>query len=302
MIHQFDPVAVAIAANHCAALRGRCTVPAALVPLLGQLGERLAPALQQDLARFCGTRPQVRSLGVETVAEAELAERIGPMAGNALQAIAGGEHRLLVSIDTHAVLAQLDRTFGGDGEIDDPLPATLPMSADLLSARLEQLIADSLQAALPAGCALASVERTLRYALLAPFEGVAELALLTLAIEQPPARSWQVRIAVPFAGLPDLLDRRRSAPRNALARAPADPRARPFAEVPLTVEATLVEMTVPLSRLARLEPGSVLPVAVSRNVPLRVGTATIAHGTIGECDDRIALQITHTALSGAIQP
>lgn len=302
MIHQFAPVAAAIAANHCAALRGRCTVPAALVPLLGQLGERLAPALQQDLAGFCGTRPQVRSLGVETITEAELAERIGPMAGNALQAIAGGEHRLLVSIDTHAVLAQLDRTFGGDGDIADPLPATLPMSADLLSARLEQLVADSLQAALPDGCGLACVDRNLRYALLAPFDAVAELALLTLAIEQAPARSWQVRFAVPFAGLPDLLDRRRSAPRNAIARAPADPRARPFAEVPLTLEATLIDMTVPLSRLARLEPGSVLPVGVSRNVPLRIGAAIIARGTIGECDDRIALQITHSPLSGATQP
>jgi flagellar motor switch protein FliM len=36
----------------------------------------------------------------------------------------------------------------------------------------------------------------------------------------------------------------------------------------------------------------VLPVSVARHVPLRVGEATIAHGTVGTLDDRVAVQIT----------
>jgi len=303
VIHQFAPVAEALAANHCAELRGRCTVPAGLKPLLAQLGEHLAPALEQDLARFCGgARAQIRSLGVETITEAELAARIGLVAGNALHMIAGGPHRLLVSVEMHAVLAQLDRTFGGTGEVEDALPNVLPMSADLLSARLERRMAESFAAQLPAGCGLSPVERNSRYALLAPFESVLELCVLSLEIAQPPARSWTVRFAVPLAGLPDLLDRRRSAQRNAVARPPADPRDKPFAEVPLALEATLVEMSISLSRLARLQPGAILPIAVSRSVPLRIGDAIVARGTVGELDDRIALQITHSPLSGAIQP
>jgi flagellar motor switch protein FliM len=31
---------------------------------------------------------------------------------------------------------------------------------------------------------------------------------------------------------------------------------------------------------------------VARNVPLRIGTRTIAHGTIGALDERVAVQIT----------
>jgi len=304
VIHQFEPVvAAAIAAQHCPALRGRCTVPAALLPLMEQLGERLAPALEQDLARFSGGgRAKIVSLGAETVTEGELAQRIGALAGNAVQLIAGGPHRLLISVEVQAVLAELDRTFGGNGDVGDDVPTTLSMSAELLSARLEQRLADSLASALPMPCELRPVERHARYPLLAPFPEAVELALLTLEVTQPLAKPWRVRFAIPLAGLPDLLDRRRSAPRHAVARAPADPRDKPFADVPLALDATLVEMMIPLSRLARLEPGTILPVAVSRSVPLRVGDTIIAHGSVGEFDDRIALQVTHTPLSGDIQP
>jgi len=304
VIHQFGPVvAAAVAAQHCPALRGRCTVPAALLPLLEQLGERLAPALEQDLARFSGSgRARIVSLGAETVTRGELAQRVGKLAGNALQGIAGSAHAMVVSVEIHAVLAELDRTFGGSGDVGDDIPATLSMSAELLSGRLEQLLAESLRAALPAPCEMRLVERHSRISLLAPFEEGTELALLTLEVTQPSVRPWKVRFAVPLEGLPDLLDRRRSAPRNAIARPPADARERPFADVPLTIEATLVDMTVPLSRLAGLRPGAVLPVAVSRSVPLRAGDTIIAHGTVGDLDDRIAVQITHTPLSGAPQP
>jgi flagellar motor switch protein FliM len=186
--------------------------------------------------------------------------------------------------------------------VGDDLPATLPMSAELLSARLEQLLAESFRAALPLPCELRPAERHTRYTLLEPFEDGVELALLTLEVTQPMAKPWRLRFAIPLAGLPDLLDRRRSAPRNAVARPPADPRDKPFADVPLSLEATLVEMTLPLSRLARLEPGAILPVAVSRSVPLRVGDTIVAYGTVGDLDDRIAVQITHTPLSGDSQP
>jgi flagellar motor switch protein FliM len=36
----------------------------------------------------------------------------------------------------------------------------------------------------------------------------------------------------------------------------------------------------------------VLPVSVARAVPLRVGETTIAHGSVGAVDERVAVQIT----------
>ena len=51
-------------------------------------------------------------------------------------------------------------------------------------------------------------------------------------------------------------------------------------------------MAIPLTALSRLTPGQVLPVTIARSVPLRIGSATIAHGTIGALDERVAVQIT----------
>jgi flagellar motor switch protein FliM len=61
----------------------------------------------------------------------------------------------------------------------------------------------------------------------------------------------------------------------------------------------VVDMRIPFSTIANLAPGDVLPVSVARAVPLRVGEATFAHGTIGAVDERVAVQITK-AFSDAI--
>lgn len=52
-------------------------------------------------------------------------------------------------------------------------------------------------------------------------------------------------------------------------------------------------MAVPFSRIASLQPGDVLPVAVARAVPIKAGDRTIGAGTIGEFEDRVAVQITN---------
>jgi flagellar motor switch protein FliM len=39
----------------------------------------------------------------------------------------------------------------------------------------------------------------------------------------------------------------------------------------------------------------VLPVAVARQVPLRIGSRTLTRGTVGSQDDRVALQLTTIA-------
>ena len=66
----------------------------------------------------------------------------------------------------------------------------------------------------------------------------------------------------------------------------------PFADIPLTLRAVLVDMAVPFARLAGLAPGDVIPVSVARTVPIAAGGQTIAHGTVGALDDRVAVQLT----------
>ena len=70
-----------------------------------------------------------------------------------------------------------------------------------------------------------------------------------------------------------------------------------IADVDLPLRAVLVDVPMSVSRLASLEPGAVIPVAVNRNVPLLTGNLTIALGCVGELDDRVALELTQSFLS-----
>ena len=84
-------------------------------------------------------------------------------------------------------------------------------------------------------------------------------------------------------------------PRRAkIARGPLDA---PFADMPLQLDARLVDMRLPLGRLAALKVGQVLPVSVARKVPLSIGGTVLAHGTLGEQDDRLALRVAETPLN-----
>ncbi len=75
---------------------------------------------------------------------------------------------------------------------------------------------------------------------------------------------------------------------------PTAPAIEVFADLPLDASARLVDMQIPLHRLAGLAPGAVIPIAVARSVPLRVGDAIVARGSVGGVDDQVALEITQT--------
>ena len=100
-------------------------------------------------------------------------------------------------------------------------------------------------------------------------------------------------IAVPTDALADLLADD-GGPGARVPRQPASPLDQPFADLPLALSATLVDMQLPISRLAALMPGAVLPVAVARTVPLTLEGTVIARGTVGELDDQAAVQISHS--------
>lgn len=292
--------AAARAAQHTPALAGRKAAPDALLPALARLGEQMARALGPALAPLCGgAEPLVRVIEPEKIIEGALAARIGALACNALLAHGRGGDRTLLSIDGRAVLAQLDRAFGGNGMVADELPRTLPRSADIFARRLEAIAAEALGQAL--GLAPTEMPRIAardgQYRMLAPFPAGAELAMLALEIREAEAgEPWVMLLVTRFAALPRLLGDRPRGPARAAGTA-ASPLDEPFAGMPLPLEARLVDMPIKLSRLAGLKPGMTLPIALDRQVPLRIGNAVVARGTVGEMDDRIALQITQTMLN-----
>ena len=284
------------AAQHCAELLRRGPEPVDPVPALARLGERIARQIAPLLAELLGgDPPAVTALTPSELSEAELIEQVGPLAANSLLAPGGPGVTLLASVDGTAVLRLVDRAFGGTGAAGGPLPEEFPLSAELLIQRLEAVIMQSLGEAL-GHSEVRALRRADSLAELAPFPAGAKLIALQLEVIEAPKTPWKLTFALPLVMLPKLL----GSGDGAASTGPsvphaANPAAAPFADVPIPVTATLVDMQMSLAVIAALEPGSVLPVAVARAVPLTIGAATIARGTIGAQDDRVAVRLTRLA-------
>ena len=293
---QRPPTPAGRAASHCDALFGQRAEPADLLPEFGRLGERLVRQLGPVLAVFAGGEtPEVRLAGVGRKSGAELGAQIGALAANSLMAFGAGKHRLLLSIDGAALLAQLDRAFGGTGVIAATLPAGLPLSADLLAQRVERGVAGLLAKLIEPTESLDVVERDSSYASLSPFGDDDALAVLGFEMSDAGSKPMTLVLATKAESLAAFLPST-----GTRKRAPARPAGAlddPFADITLTLEAVLTEMRIPLSRIAAFAPGQTIPIAVARAVPLRVGGKVVARGTVGELDDRVALQITNATHS-----
>ena len=292
--HSF--VAERFAAQHCAALLRRAPEPAEQIGALAGLGQRLAPLLAKALGQMLGGElPVVTALAPHEQSEGELIQQVGPLAANSLYASGIPGVTLLAAIEGAAVLRLVDRAYGGSGEHNGTLPEAFPLSAQLLVQRLETLLAECLTGAL-GQAEVRALRSSARLAELAPFPAGAKLAVLPIEVMDGAKPPWSLVLALPLAALPKLLGNiGTAAPSGTRRTGSADPAAAPFAAVPLGLTATLVDMPVSLAAIAALAPGTVLPVAIARAVPLAIGGHIIARGTIGAQDDRIALRLTQLA-------
>jgi len=283
-------------ARHCPELLRPAPAAGEMLPSLAQLSDRLARSLAAGLARLAGgDAPAVRCSPPRECSMAEMAAEIAPLAANSLLTSGMRNTPFLASIEAAAVLRMVDRAFGGKGHVPSSFPDAFPLSAELLMTRLETIVATATTAALgvPADSAIRSLKRDSSLAQLSPFAASAPLVAVTLEIEETPVpASWALTLAFPVETLTELLGGEHPLPVPS-PRGEANPAEDPFGDMPLTITAILVDMRIGFSQLSQLKPGQILPVAVARSVPLKVGNKTIAHGTIGEVDDRVAVQISH---------
>ena len=138
--------------------------------------------------------------------------------------------------------------------------------------------------------AIEAIARDGKLARLSPFASDCTLMVLELEIGEDAGDAWKVMLAFPAETLETLFAD--SVEISSGPRATPNPADAPFGDLPLTLSAVLVEMPVGFTKLAALKPGDILPVSVARSVPLRIGDRTIAYGTIGELDDRVAVQVS----------
>lgn len=279
-------------AQHCPELirsGGEGSAPAELLPALGRVGTKLSRVFAAALAPLTGGQNVVIQVGPpREVTAAVLAAEIAPLAANSLLSL--GNASLLASFDAGAVLRMIDRAFGGKGQTPVLLPATFPASAGVVIRQLEAMIAQGFAAA--TGASLEPVRRNGNLAELEAYPDAAPLAVLTLTVSEAGAETWPILLALPLAALGGLVGEGGQAPPRAAAPRQTNPAEEPYCDLPLTLSAVIIDMRLPMSALTELQPGSLLPVSVARNVPLRIGDKTIAHGAIGSVDDRVAIQIT----------
>jgi flagellar motor switch protein FliM len=79
------------------------------------------------------------------------------------------------------------------------------------------------------------------------------------------------------------------------------PDAKPFADVPLPLNAVLARINVPVSRISAMQPGDTIPLALGRNVALRLADREIARGEVGACDGALALRLTSIAWNSPVK-
>jgi flagellar motor switch protein FliM len=284
-------------ARHCAALLRPAPGPDELLAALARAGDRLARALRQQLAPLTGGRqPVTRPSAPVTSGLAGVPGGNGDLAAHALVVAEPGAVPVLISIEGRAVLALTDRAFGGPGEASAPLPDEFPMAADLMASRIERLIMRALAAALDRSEeTLRPLRRDAGLARLAPFASDAALTRIDVAVEEQGQTPWNIALTLPIDGLAAMLGVTDPAPGSARRAVAADPADAPFCDLPLPVRALMAEVDLPVSTVAALSVGQVLPVAVARIVPVEVAGRTIARGTVGAVDDRVAVQITRLA-------
>lgn len=282
--------------RHCKELLGSGPSIGELVPVLSLVGERLARALAAGLARLSGGEAPVVSVGMPMDATlASIQSELDGLASHSLLAIGPEARPMLATFEAAPVFRLVDRAFGGRGEVPHPLPDTFPLSAELLITRIEATVAEALSAAFGGGTkhAVRQLRRETSLRQLAPFDKHEDLLQLSLEVEEAGCDPWSLSLAFPQATLAALITVPRHPRKERAGISAHGPSAEPFASMPMPVKAVLVDMTIGFSRLSSLKPGDILPVAVARSVPLKAGEQTIATGTVGELDDRVAVQISN---------
>lgn len=289
-------VAERAAAQHCAELLRRGPEPTELMALFAKAGDRFARQFAQGLVALTGGEaPSVTPRGVRECTMAELAQATPALSANSLLAAGANDAPLLAMVQADAVLRMVDKAFGGKGDAPPVMPDVFPLSADLLIAKLEAMLAQRLGQALGSPGSIRTLRRDGSLTELAPFTPDLRLALLEFDVMEGMRSPWLATLALPFATMAELFGHGERAPVRAVRHGSADPASAPFAEMPLPLSAVLVDMAVPLQAISALEPGAVLPVAVARQVPIAIAGTVVARGTVGAQDDCVAIKITQIA-------
>ena len=259
-----------------------------------RFADGLAQQVQASLTELCDDRHLVAEITeTQHTAVDEWSDKVGTAHRHSLFSAGHHGHGVLVSVAVGELVAQFERILGGTGEVD-PDCTDLPASAMRFAEQFEASIRSSLQR-VSDNPMIASAAHGDSFEEVADFGSdervwTADLAISSAESQHP----WTIRLAATDAMVADMVGLQSVAPTKGPSIGERGLEGSAIAEVELPLRAVLVDVPMSVARLASLEPGTVIPVAVNRNVPLLTGDRTLAHGCVGELDDRVALELTQT--------
>lgn len=293
------PIATARAAQHCAQLMSRAAEPLDLRKEAGRLAAMFAEQLAPRFARHCSLRGLEIAVG-ETVRTsfAGLCETTGDSAYSTMFALGAERSGIFAVVPACQLVALFDRLLGGDGVVD-PNSTTLPRSAMTFASGFEQaMLAAIREASERDAFDLAGSQPSGHLSGIAPLDAGEELWSVELIVTAPSTQRWTLTLGLCDATLALITASRAASPATGRAIGARSVASSPVGEVALPLRAVLVDTDIPLARLTSLTPGTLLPVALNRSIPLLIERAVIAEGTPGEIDDRVALEISQTHIFG----
>lgn len=283
-------------AQHCAELTWRGPRPEERAETVAAWCRELGSELAQELGQlFSGGKLRVSVSEPDLLAGKQVFERIGPIALNSLLRCGDGDQTMLLSLDNATAIALTDASFGGRGEVPDEAPVPLPRSVAMLVEQCASTIANTIaltngSAERVRGDVLVRSESATR---LKPFSEETDVACFAVTLSMGEDCEWGMLLAVANDRLDGLLPGSAAqAPTSARHSAPSDGTGGAIGTMPLPLEAVLGEIDLTLERLEQLTPGDEIPLAIARDMKLRVGDLVVAHGTIGTFEDRLAVRVS----------
>ena len=281
-----------VAAKHCPDFLQTISGTAEPVIRFEEISEDLSRSIAAMVQGLLGgARQKATCSPNERVKTTALLEQIGPRACNAMVSFGTPDRQILVSLGLNELLRLTDRVFGGEGEAPDELPEELPLTADLVASKIETIVCDALANTLHPATRPEINGRASDAARLEAFGKAKECVSFTVTIAEPEQKDWSFTLAMQPECFTHLFSMK-TKPALPAPKRVNNPMAEPFADLPIDLEAVMAEFSLPLARLSSLAPGDTIPLALSRQIPLKISETIIAYGTVGATDERVALQLT----------
>jgi len=266
------------------------------IPAIDRLNERMIRRLRDVIEPFSRVKPKVATEPCTIRSFAEWQAEQAEFTSLSLYAFRPMKGAILLRIDPEFVSRLVDAFYGGSGAQAPRRAREFTATEESLLGRLcEALIgalAEGWSEIIPVRPQLRARETNAGFAGLAKADEMVALARFT--ISPWPGHSTVVEIVYPVAGLRSIEPELAAKSHEDVTAKTSEWRERlgtAVGEVRIEARTVLARPELSLSELMQLQAGDIIPVSLSKHVPLIVAGRRIALGTVGEHDGRAALKI-----------